>query len=88
MIPKQVLASAQKDLVRIMEAMRAACHQWALGEIDADEYGEKIADAMYDLDDYRKEYAPTALQRFLQTQDHVEQLTLDVFRDAQEDDLT
>lgn len=81
MTTKQVLASAQKDLVKIMEDMRAACHQWALGDIDADEYGEKLTDAIHDLDDYRKEYAPTARERFLQTQDHAEELARDVFRD-------
>ena len=83
----QVLASAQKDLVKIMEDMRAACHQWALGAIDTDEYGEKLTDAIYDLDDYRKEYAPTARERFLQGRDHAEELSRDVFRDAQEDRL-
>ena len=87
MINPQVLASAQKDLVKIMEDMRAACHQWALGDIDTDEYGEKIADAMYDLDDYRKAYAPTDRERFLQDRDHAEELSRDVFLDEQEDRL-
>ena len=83
----QVLASAQKDLVKIMEDMRAACHQWALGDIDADEYGEKLTDAIYDLDDYRKAYAPTERERFLQGRDHAEELSRDVYLDEQEDQL-
>lgn len=82
----QVLASAQKDLVKIMEDMRAACHQWALGAIDDDEYGKKLTDVIYDLDDYRKAYAPTEHERFLQGRDHAEELARDVYLDAQEND--
>ena len=81
----QVLASAQKDLVKIMEDMRAACHQWSLGTIDDDEYGEKLTDAIHDLDDHRKAYAPTDRERFAQARDHAEELSRDVFQDAQEE---
>ena len=81
----QVLASAQEDLEAIISDVRAAFDRWARGDIDADDYGEKIVDFMYDLDDYRKEYAPTALQRFLQDRDHAEELSRDVYLDAQEE---
>ena len=85
MTTPQVLASAQEDLETLISDMRAAFIDWAHGLIDTDDYGEKIVDFMYDLDDYRKEYAPTELQRFLQGRDHAEELSRDVFRDAQED---
>ena len=81
----QVLASAQNDLETIISDMRTACHQWAHGLIDTDEYGEKLTDAIHDLDDYRKAYAPTDRERFLQDRDHAEELAQDVFRDAQEE---
>ena len=82
----QVLASAQKDLETIISDMRDALNSWAHGLIDDDEYGEKITDAIYDLDDYRKAYAPTDRERFLQGRDHAEELSRDVFRDEQEND--
>ena len=81
----QVLASAQKDLETIISDMRDAFIDWAHGLIDDDEYGEKITDIMYDLDDYRKAYAPTDRERFLQSRDHAEELSRGVFRDEQEE---
>ena len=81
----QVLASAREDLETIIGDMRTAFTEWAHRLIDTDEYGEKITDAMHDLDDYRKEYAPTAHERFLQGREHAEELSRDVFLDAQED---
>ena len=83
----QVLASAREDLEAIISDMRTAFNRWANGTIDADEYGEKITDAIHDLDDYRKAYAPTDRERFLQSRDHAEELSRDVFRDEPEDRL-
>lgn len=83
----QVLASARADLEAIISDVRAAFNGWVNGRIDADEYGEKITDAIHDLDDYRKAYAPTDRERFLQSRDHAEELARDVFRDEQEDRL-
>lgn len=80
-----VLASAREDLETIISDMRAAFHQWVRGAIDADEYGEKLTDVIYDLDDYRKAYAPTEHERFLQGRDHAEELSRDVYLDAQEE---
>ena len=82
----QVLASAQNDLEAIISDVRTAFIDWAHGLIDADDFGEKITDAIYDLDDYRKGYAPTDRERFLQGRDHAEELAREVFRDEQEND--
>ena len=81
MTTPQVLINAQQDLVKIMEDMRTAFNGWMHGRIDADEYGEKLTDAIDALDDYRQAYAPTDRERFLQGRDHAEELARDVFRD-------
>ena len=85
MTTPQVLASAQKDLIKIMKDVRAAFSQWADGAIDTDEYGEKITDAIDALDDYRQAYAPTDRERFAQDRDHAEELAQDVYLDEQEE---
>ena len=87
MTTPQVLASAQQDLVKIMEDMRTAFNGWMHGRIDADDFGEKLTDIIEDLDDYRQAYAPTDHERALQDRDHSDELSRDVFLDAQEDRL-
>ena len=81
----QVLASAREDLEAIISDVRAAFRQWVRGAIDVDDFGVFLTDFVYEIDDYRKEYAPTEHERFLQARDHAEELARDVFRDAQED---
>ena len=87
MTTPQVLRSAEEELETIIYGMRSTFDQWADGLIDADDFGEKLTDFMYALDDYRQAYAPTDRERFLQSRDHAEELARDVFRDAQEDRL-
>ena len=85
MTTPQVLRSAQEDLETIMSDMLTAFVRWELGRIDADEYGEKIAYIVCDLDDYRQAYAPTDREREAQDQGHADELARDVFQDAQEE---
>ena len=87
MTTPQNLASAKIDLETIIGDMRAAFDRWAHRIIDADEYGKKIAYIVCDLDDYRQAYAPTDREREAQDRDHAEELSRDVFLDAQEDRL-
>ena len=83
----QVLISAQEDLKTILRDMLKAFVRWERGTIDTDDYGEKITDIIDALDDYRQAYAPTAREREAQDRDHADELSRDVFLDAQEDRL-
>ena len=85
MTTPQNLMGAQEDLETLITDMRTAFIDWAHGLIDADDYGEKITDIIGALDDYRQAYAPTDREREAQDRDHAEELSRDVFRDAQED---
>ena len=79
--------NAQYNLNTIIDDMIAAFVRWADGTIDTDDYGEKITDIIDALDDYRQAYAPTDRERLAQDRDHADELSRDVFLDAQEDRL-
>ena len=85
MTTPQHLINAQQDLETIMRGMLKAFVRWERGTYDADEYGEKLANIIDALDDYRQAYAPTDREREAQDQGHADELAQDVFQDAQEE---
>lgn len=85
MTSPQILTNAQNDLEAIIGHILATFVRWSHGRIDTDEFGDKLTEIVHDLDDYRKAYAPTTHERFLQGRDHAEELSQDVYLDAQEE---
>ena len=81
----QVLRSAEEGLEAIIGGLRAAFRQWERGTIDEGDFGVFLTAFVYELDDYRQAYAPTDREREAQDRDHAEELSQDVFQDAQED---